>query len=300
VNHQKKIRQGGDAMTIRANKTTVLAAVVAVAFGQSAMAEPDLDATLVINEELEMTTIAPAPDHLDGALDQVISGWHFRDAATRSMQADDFENPAMNFIDQGLAAWETVEGTEGESCASCHGSIEESMAGVRTVMPKVNENGDLWSMEDYVNDCRVNRMGAEAWNWDKAPMKTMTAAIALQSRGMPANVAIDGPAAPFWEQGKEMYYTRTGLLQMSCANCHEDNYGNYIRADHLSQGQLNGFPVFRLKQSNLVSIHNRLFGCVRDTRAESYPKGSQEFRVLELYVSSRGNGLSVEAPSIRN
>jgi sulfur-oxidizing protein SoxA len=128
----------------------------------------------------------------------------------------------------------------------------------------------------------------------------MTAAIALQSRGMPVNVAIDGAAAPYWEQGKEMYYTRTGLLQLSCANCHEENNGNYIRADHLSQGQINGFPVFRLKQSNLVSMHNRFFGCIRDTRAESYAKGGPEFHALELYVASRGNGLSVEAPSVRN
>ena len=41
---------------------------------------------------------------------------------------------------------------------------------------------------------------------------------------------------PFYEQGKEMYYTRYGQLELSCANCHEDNYGNMIRADHLSQG----------------------------------------------------------------
>ena len=175
------------------------------------------------------------------------------------------------------------------------------MKGVRAVMPKVNpENGELWSVEDYINDCRVNRMGAEAWNWDKDPMKNMTAAIAVQSRGMPVAVAIDGPAQSYWEQGKELYYTRHGLLQLSCANCHEENNGHYIRADHLSQGQINGFPVFRLKQSALVSMHNRFFGCVRDTRGESYAKGGPEFHALELYVASRGLGLSIEGPSVRN
>jgi len=287
-------------MRFRAMKPTAFVTAMLVASG-TAVAEPDLDAKLVINEELEMTTITAAPEHLEGALDQLISGWHYRSEGTRAMEMDDFENPAMAFVEEGLAAWETVEGSAGESCASCHGDIEESMQGVRAVLPKINpENGELWSMEDYINDCRVNRMGAEAWNWDKGPMKTMTAAIALQSRGLPVNVAIDGDAAPYWEQGKEMYYARTGLLQLSCANCHEENNGNYIRADHLSQGHINGFPVFRLKQSNLVSLHNRFFGCVRDTRAESYAKGGPEFRALELYVASRGNGLSVEAPAIRN
>jgi sulfur oxidation c-type cytochrome SoxA len=84
------------------------------------------------------------------------------------------------------------------------------------------------------------------------------------------NVAIDGPVASTWEQGREIYYTRFGQLELSCANCHEQNYGNNIRADHLSQGQINGFPTYRLKQANLVSVHNRFRGCIRDTRAETF------------------------------
>jgi sulfur-oxidizing protein SoxA len=117
---------------------------------------------------------------------------------------------------------------------------------------------------------------------------------------MPVDVKIDGPAQSTWEKGKEMYYTRYGQLELSCANCHEQNYDNYIRADHLSQGQINGFPVYRLKQANLITAHNRFKGCIRDTRAETFGEGSPEFVALELYVGSRGNGLSVEAPSVRN
>jgi sulfur-oxidizing protein SoxA len=39
---------------------------------------------------------------------------------------------------------------------------------------------------------------------------------------------------------------------------------------------------------------------VRDTRAETFSPGGPEFVALELYVASRGNGLSVEGPSVRN
>ena len=117
---------------------------------------------------------------------------------------------------------------------------------------------------------------------------------------MPMNVRMDGPAAPFWEKGKEMYYTRFGQLEMSCANCHEQQPGKYIRSDHLSQGQINGFPLYRLKDQGAVSIHQRFVGCVRDTRAETFKPGSQEFRELELYVASRGAGLPVETPAVRH
>lgn len=159
---------------------------------------------------------------------------------------------------------------------------------------------ELMILEDYVNGCVTERMGLEPWGMTSPEMKDMLALISLQSRGIPVNVAIDGPAAPFWEQGQEMYYTRFGQLEMACANCHEDNQGLMIRADHLSQGQVNGFPTYRLKDAGLVTAQQRFVGCVRDTRAETFKPGSDEFKALELYVTSRGNGLSVEGVSVRH
>ncbi|EAP75535.1 diheme cytochrome c SoxA [Roseovarius nubinhibens ISM] len=264
-----------------------------------ALAGP-VDDTLVVNDEIEMTTRTAAPEHLSDVMDEVISGWHFRGDETRLMQADDFDNPGMIFVEQARDSWGEVEGTEGKSCASCHNE-PESLAGVRAVYPKWNEEaGEVRTLEMQVNDCRVNQMGAEELKYTSVPMQSMVALISSVSRGMPVNVAIDGPAQETWEKGKEIYYTRFGQLELACANCHEDNYGNMIRADHLSQGQINGFPVYRLKNTKLNAAHDRFKGCIRDTRAETFAPGSPEFVALELYVASRGNGLSVEGPSVRN
>ena len=104
----------------------------------------------------------------------------------------------------------------------------------------------------------------------------------------------------FFERGKELYYQRVGQLDMSCSNCHEDNYGVMIRADHLSQGQINGFPTYRLKNAKLNSAHARFKGCMKNIRATPYKEGGDEFKALELYLAARGNGLSVETPSVRN
>ena len=264
-----------------------------------ALAGP-VDDTLVVNDEIEMTTRTAAPEHLSDVMDEVISGWHFRGDETRLMQADDFDNPGMIFVEQARDAWNEVEGTEAKSCASCHNE-PESLAGVRAVYPKWNEEaGEVRTLEMQVNDCRVNQMGAEELKYTSVPMQSMVSLISSVSRGMPVNVAIDGPAQETWEKGKEIYYTRFGQLELACANCHEDNYGNMIRADHLSQGQINGFPVYRLKNTKLNAAHDRFKGCIRDTRAETFAPGSPEFVALELYVASRGNGLSVEGPSVRN
>jgi sulfur-oxidizing protein SoxA len=279
-----------------------LTAITALSLVMPAMAMADADDdTLVVNGEVEIVTKAAAPAHLSDVLDEVISGWHFRSDNTQVMQADDFDNPGMLAVEAAAEAWETAEGSEGKSCASCHGDAEESMKGVRAVYPKWNEAaGEVRTLEMQVNDCRENRMGAEKLKYTGGDMTAMVALISLQSRGMPVDVAIDGPVASTWEKGKEMYYTRTGQLDLSCASCHEENYGNMIRADHLSQGQINGFPAYRLKNAKLNSVHARFKGCVRDTRAETYKPGSADFVALELYVASRGNGLSVEGPSVRN
>ncbi|MBU2357841.1 MAG: sulfur oxidation c-type cytochrome SoxA [Alphaproteobacteria bacterium] len=277
------------------NTIRLTAAIALLATG--AVAQDDNQ--LVINGDVEMITDAPAPDYVEG-LKTIYSGWRFRDASLQQMEMDDFENPAVIAVDRATEMWSTVEGTADKSCASCHENLEADMKGVRAVYPKWNEKaGELRTLASQINHCRTDNMGAEAWKYDGDDMTGMEALISIQSRGMPMNVAIDGPVHDLWKQGEEMYYTRYGQLELSCANCHEQNYDNYIRADHLSQGQTNGFPAFRLKNDGLVQVQNRFKGCIRDTRAETYSVGSPEFDALELYVASRGNGLSVEGPSVR-
>lgn len=280
-------------------KTILFSTAAALALAISASAMAGEDSNLLINEELHITVRANAPAHMEN-MDEVLSGWLFRADETQTMQMDDFDNPGMIWVEAAAERWATPDGSEGKSCASCHDD-PGSMAGVKAVYPKWNEAaGKVHTLQMQINDCRVNRMGAEAWKTDSGPLLNTEALLASVSRGMPVNVAIDGPAHATWEQGKELYYSRTGQLELSCANCHEDNYGNMIRADHLSQGQVNGFPTYRLKNAKLNGVQSRFKGCVRDTRAETYKPGSSEFVALELYVASRGNGLSVEGPSVRN
>lgn len=281
-------------------KLTAMTAIAACALlGGAVAASADENATLIVNGEIEMVTRTAAPEHVP--LGEIRSGWTFRTGETQVLQMDDFDNPGMIFVDQAIDSWNTVEGSAGKSCASCHEDAETSMQGVRAVYPKWNEAaGELRTLTMQINDCRENQMGAEPYKYTSNDMTAMEALISVQSRGMPVNVAIDGPAASYWEHGKEIYYTRYGQLELSCANCHEDNYDNMIRADHLSQGQINGFPTYRLKNAKLNQVQDRFKGCIRDTRGETFTPGSPELIALELYVASRGNGLSVEAPSVRN
>ncbi len=273
------------------------AAAVSIA-GWAAMAGPGPDDDKLVIEGTEIVTEVKAPE--GHPLDIVYSGWRFRTDETQALEADDFENPAMVAVEYGLELWETPAGSSNKSCADCHGDVE-SMKGLRANMPRWSEaKGKPESLEHIINASIAEHQGAEAWKWESPEMLAMTSLIGMQSRGMAMTVQTDGPMAEWVEKGKDLYYTRVGQLDMSCSQCHEDNYGNMIRADHLSQGNINGFPTYRFKWQGLGSLHRRFSGCMKNIRATPFKRGSDEFVALEAYLAWRGAGLGIETPAVRN
>ena len=241
-----------------------------------------------------------APPSKDHPLPEILSGWNFRTDETKMLQMDDFDNPAFIWVERGEEIWNTVEGSAGKSCASCHNDAAESMKGVGASYPKWNAKLEKpLNLEMRIDLCRTENMGADAYKFDAEDQKSLVTYVRHQSRGMPVKVQQDGPMQPWHDKGKEIYYTRYGQLNLACASCHEQNYGNHIRADHLSQGQSNGFPTYRLKQGAMVSLHNRFKGCVRDVRATPFTPMSDELLALEVYLAYRGEGLPVETPAVR-
>jgi L-cysteine S-thiosulfotransferase len=241
------------------------------------------------------------PPDKDFALSEIVSGYWFRTKETQAIQDDDFKNPGFFGVEQGEQLWSKPDGASGKSCASCHHDAAASMKGVGAVMPKWNETlHKPVNLEQQINICRSQRMQAEPWKFGSAELTAMTTYVRFQSRGMPVSPRVDGPMTPWFERGKQLYHARNGQLDLACASCHEKNYGRNLRADFLSQGQSNGFPVYRLRDQRLVPLHERMEGCMFDVRAVPYAALSDEFLALELYVAWRGTGLPVETPAVRN
>jgi L-cysteine S-thiosulfotransferase len=241
------------------------------------------------------------PPQKDFPLPEIISGYWFRTKETQAIQDDDFNNPGFFAVEQGEALWSKPDGAAGKSCASCHQDAAVTMKGVGAALPKWSEKlKKPVNLEQQINICRGEHMGAAPWEFGSAELTAMTTYVRFQSRGMPVNVRVDGPMTPWFERGRELYHTRNGQLDLACANCHERNYGKYLRADFLSQGQSNGFPVYRLREQRLVPLHERMEGCIYDVRGIPYPPLSDEAVALELYLAWRGTGLPVETPAVRN
>ena len=233
-------------------------------------------------------------------LSELISGYYFQISETQLMQDDDFVNPGFLWVDRGRRLWNEVEGNAGKACASCHGEAEGSMRGVGAAYPKYRPaSGKVVNLEQQINVCRREQMQAEPWEFGTDELLAMTVYVKHQSRGMPVNVRIDGPASPFFERGKAHFYQRRGQLDMNCADCHTANQGKLLRGDLLSQGHTNGYPIYALGDTSVRPLHTLLWHCSKLMRSTPFEVLSDEYVNLELFLAWRGQGLPVEVPGVR-
>jgi sulfur-oxidizing protein SoxA len=206
----------------------------------------------------------------------------------------------MLWVDQGESLWNQPAGLSGKSCASCHGDAAQSMRTAATRYPAYSLAArHVINLEQQINRCRTTRQYAITLPYDSRNQLALTTFISYQARGLPMNVAITGPAAESFRRGRTFFYLRRGQLDLFCSNCHEQHPGGHLRGETISQGQVNGFPIYRQLWQAMGSTHRMFAWCNEAIRAKPYPAGSQAYVDLELYERWRGRGLPVEAPAIR-
>ena len=219
------------------------------------------------------------------------SGYSYLERTTRQMQDDDFANPGFFFVEAGEEHWRKVVGTAGKSCASCH-KTAASMKGVGARYPTYDPAaGRVVNLEQRINRCRTDKMKAPALRYESDMLLSLTTFVRHQSRGMAVNVAIGKKAAPSFTRGKTFWFKRRGLFDISCSHCHDGKAGRRLRAEIISEGQINGFPAYKLKWQKVGSTHRQFRRCNRLARSTPYPFGAQAYVDLELYLAWRGRGL---------
>ena len=154
-------------------------------------------------------------------------------------------------------------------------------------------SGKLMDVEGRIEQCRVDRQGAQAPRRESDEMLSLSTYVSHQSRGMPVQVNIEGAAKPHFEAGRAAYYRRQGQLNLSCAQCHEANRGRKLLTETISQGHGTGYPGYRLEWQNQGSLERRLRACFSGIRAEMHSYGAPEHLDLVLFLAWRAQGLPV-------
>jgi L-cysteine S-thiosulfotransferase len=228
------------------------------------------------------------------------SGAEFMSAETRAMQEDEAANPATLWELDGESLWVRNAGRAGVSCASCHGDASRSMRGVAARYPTYDATaGRPLNLEQRINACRTGAQRAEPFAFESRELLALTLYVARQSRGLPITPSADARLTPFIERGRAAYMQRQGQLNMSCAQCHDDNWGRKLGGNLIPQAHPTGYPLYRLEWQGVGSLQRRLRNCLAGVRAEAPPYGAPELVELELYLMWRARGMPLETPAVR-
>lgn len=228
-------------------------------------------------------------DFKDGA-----GAWH---RPTKEQIAELNEFPPYEIqVDEGAELWEKPF-ANGKTYKDCFGE-----PGVLDKYPMFDtKRNEVVTIDQAVNLCREAN-GEKPLGYKNKGLESIIGYMASESRGKKINVQIPNKAAQeAYERGKEDYYTQRGYFMMSCAECHVAGSGQRVRAEKLSPalGQVTHFPVYRVKQSRILTMQERLSGCWRDTGTEPPKRGSQELKELEYFLYYMSNGMELNGPDTR-
>lgn len=159
------------------------------------------------------------------------------------------------------------------------------------------------TLASAINNCRKQYKAAPL-PYAKSEINDIMAYMAYTSRGQRINtlIPVDSPQAlAAYEQGKAYFYKRRGQLNFSCASCHVDNAGKYIRSEILSPalGHTTHWPTYRLNSGEMGTLHQRFMVCNKLIRAKVDPAQSTALRELEYFLSVMANGLPLNGPATR-
>jgi sulfur-oxidizing protein SoxA len=228
------------------------------------------------------------------------SGFDFMGEQTQAMQRDDAANPAMLWVQEGQALWNTAQGPQSKACVTCHAGAESSMKGVAARYPAWDQaSARPVNLGTRINLCRQRHQQLPALAADDQQLLSIEAYVAHQSRGMPITPDPDARLVAYRERGAKLFAQRMGQLDLSCAQCHDQLAGGKLAGSVIPQGHATGYPLYRLEWQALGSLQRRLRGCMTGVRAEPFAAGAVEYVELELHLAARAMGMPVETPAVR-
>ena len=205
--------------------------------------------------------------------------------------------PFVNDVDEGRKTWEKPF-KNGKTFASCFTGGGKNSAGSYPYFD--NGVGRVITFENALNAC-LRRNGEAELKYGGSELGLLSAYVRSLSDGMKVQIKVDGPAAlDAYEKGKTFYYSRRGQLNFSCAVCHIDNVGMFVRSEQLSPmlGQAVHWPVFRAG-TELVTLQARFRQCQKNVRATPLEFNSEEYNNLEYFMTAMSNGLPMQSPVFR-
>lgn len=218
--------------------------------------------------------------------------------SNRAMQEDLSQNPASFWLMEGESLWQQSAGAQQPACRDCHGLAQDSMKGVATRYPK-RMGKRLMNLEDQINQCRQTKQQLPPWKAESSALLSLTVWVSHQSKGWPIAIQDHPSVRDDLRAGRALFEQRMGQINLSCAQCHDQRWGQKLAGVVIPQAHPTGYPIYRLEWQSLGSLERRMRNCMNAVRAEPFAAGAPEWRQLELFLMWRARGMLVETPALR-
>ncbi len=197
--------------------------------------------------------------------------------------------PGELFVEEGKELFYR-KGPSGKTLEECDfGKGKGVLEGVYAVLPKYfPDTRKVEDLEGRVYTCMQRVQGYKPGEIKRDEVKAITAYIASFSSKARIQVEPKHPAEiAMYALGRELWYTRAGPRDMSCAICHEAYAGQRVRLSPVrspKQGLGSEWPAYRFEADKLYTFEDRLDFCYESIGIPKPEHYSEVHVALTLYI----------------
>lgn len=234
------------------------------------------------------------------AMNDYANGPYAVNKGMRKQWEDIMQFPPYDFaLDEGKQLFETPF-KNGKTYGDC---FPDKGIGIRQTYPRFDtKTGQVVTLDLAINQCREAN-GEQPLPYEKGPIASIAAYMASTSRGKPFAITVpdDRRALAAYEDGKKLFYARSGQLNFSCASCHVQAAGQRLRGDILAPalGILASFPIYRSDWGSMGTIDRRFTSCSAQMRSVPFKPEDPAYRNLDYFLSYMSNGVAIAGPGTR-
>ncbi len=228
------------------------------------------------------------------------------------------DSPAELFVLVGADLWRKKQGPKNASLERCDlGKGPGVVKGAYAAMPRYfKDTGRVEDPETRVLHCMMTLQGRDRKEALKRPfgnadkpseMEYLMAFLAFESRGYKINPGMSHPLEKrAYDLGKQLFFTRTGLWDFSCASCHGTE-GLRIRMSDLpvlskpgpARAAMSTWPAYRVSNSQMKTMQWRINNCYRQMRTPEPNWGSELVNSMHMYLMVTAKGATYAGPGTK-
>ncbi|WP_243093740.1 sulfur oxidation c-type cytochrome SoxA [Thermus thalpophilus] len=174
--------------------------------------------------------------------------------------------PGELYVEEGKELF-FRKGPSGKTLEACDfGKGPGVLEGVYAVLPKYfPDTKRVEDLETRVYTCMQRVQGFKPEEIKRDEVKAITTYIASFSSKAKLQVVPRRPEElALYNLGRELWYQRAGVRDMSCAVCHEQYAGHRVRLSPVrspKQGLGNEWPAYRFEEDKLYTMEDRINFC---------------------------------------